>query len=408
MDSRVVTNNTAGVRSYCRGIGATGVIYPAALFSSFALGVVSLGIVFFARDVFGATPVQIGWLAGIWSMAYTLSCMLLRPVFSHFVPRSMILTSAGLMCLFTLGIQFASSLTVVSICLALSGVAMSMFWPPLMAWLSDGHEGKSLGRRFSNYNIMWSIGTVASPYICGWLAERSARYPIFLGSVVFGITAVYILGTVLVLPNSGNGISQTEGIVSGIEPSEHETPIRFPAWIGLFASFFGLGALLSIFPLAAKEELHIAESTVGLLFLVRALLGAIGFYIIGRSVFWHFRMVPMLGVQFLMVICFGLLSMFGVSPKVIGGLFGMLAMLIAFSYSYSVFHGVSGCTDRVKRMAIHESVLSIGFISGSAAGGMLYEVSSMAHVYVMCALVLLVGIAAQYLVYQIVRRRTAW
>ena len=44
--------------------GEQGVIYPAALMTSFALGLTNLGIIFFAREIFRATPAQVGWLAG--------------------------------------------------------------------------------------------------------------------------------------------------------------------------------------------------------------------------------------------------------------------------------------------------------------------------------------------------------
>jgi MFS family permease len=388
----------ADFRSFCDGIGATAVIYPAALLTSFALGLANLGIVFFARDVFEASSVQIGWVAGIWSLAYTLSCTLLRPFFSRFPARYLILTSSTLMAIFTLAILFASNLAQVSVCLALYGLSMGMFWPPLMAWLSDGHEGKELGRRFSHYNLMWSVGSVVSPYTCGWLAERSPRYPLLLGAAIFLVTSIFVAGAALVLPKAGNGCFAGGDGGAAVDSAECETPVRFSAWVGLFASFFGFGALLSIFPLAAKAELHIAESTVGLLFLVRALFSALAFYFIGRSIFWHFRVLPMLSGQLLAAGCFVLLCFMG-STLTIGVLFALFGGLMAFSYSYSVFHGVSGCANRIKRMAIHEATLSFGLISGSAVGGMLYSARTMSHVYGMCAVVILLGVAAQALIY---------
>jgi predicted MFS family arabinose efflux permease len=49
-------------------------------------------------------------------------------------------------------------------------------------------------------------------------------------------------------------------------------------------------------------------------------------------------------------------------------------------------------------MTIHESTLSLGLICGSAAGGMLFNVSSMAHVYAMSASVLAAGIMVQWII----------
>ena len=381
-------------RSFCDGIGATAVIYPAALFTSFALGLTNLGIVFFARDIFDASPVEIGWLAGTWAFAYTISCITLRPLFGHLPARYLIITSSSLMFACILAMQFVSSLTYLYILFALYGLSMSMFWPPLMAWLSDGHEGKMLGRRFSRYNIMWSFGSILSPYMCGWMAERSARYPLFLGSGIFLITAAFVSGAAIVLPKASRSNSKTAECSFATEDKSAESAMRFPAWIGLFATFFGFGAILSIFPLAAKNELSMAESTVGLLFLVRALFSAVTFFFIGKTVFWHFRALPMLTGQIIAGICFILLCFFS-TTILTGLLFGVLGIFSAFSYSVSVFHGVTGSADRIKRMAIHESTLAFGLISGSAAGGMLYETHSMSHVYALCAAVLAAGLAVQ-------------
>jgi MFS family permease len=381
-------------RSFCDGIGATAVIYPAALFTSFALGLTNLGIVFFARDIFNASPVEIGWLAGTWALAYTISCITLRPLFGHLPARYLIITSSSLMFACILAMQFVSSLVYVFLFFALYGVSMSMFWPPLMAWLSDGHEGKVLGSRFSRYNIMWSFGSILSPYMCGWMAERSARYPLFLGSGIFLITAAFVSGAAIVLPKASQ--SNSAAADSNTETGERsaESAMRFPAWVGLFATFFGFGAILSIFPLAAKTELSMTESTIGLLFLVRALLSAATFFFIGKTIFWHFRALPMLTGQIITLICFILLCFFN-TTILTGLLFGILGVSSAFSYSVSVFHGVTGSADRVKRMSIHESTLAFGLISGSAAGGMLYEAHSMSHVYALCTAILFAGLIIQ-------------
>jgi len=390
---RNINKHTDNLKTFCDGIGATAVIYPAALLTSFALGLVNLGIVFFARDIFHASPAKIGWLAGTWALAYTICCVALRPLFSRVHARYLIITSASLMAFCTFAILLMPSLNFVFVLFALYGAAMSMFWPPLMAWLSDGQEGKDLGRRFSRYNIMWSFGSIFSPYVCGWLAEGSGRYPLIVGAVIFIVTAALISGATLVLPKPVTAADNTSAAAEN-KTTGKETMLRYPAWIGIFVTFFGFGAILSVFPLAAKTEFGISESSVGLLLLVRALFSAVTFFIIGKTVFWHFRAIPMITGQAIATVCFIILC-FCSSPIIIALLFGIIGMVAAFSYSVSVFHGVSGSTNRIKRMTIHESTLSLGLICGSAAGGMLYNISSMAHVYAMSAALLAGGIMLQ-------------
>ena len=371
-----ISRHAETFRSFYDEIGKTAVIYPVALLTAFGLGLTNLGVVFFARDIFHASPAAIGWLAGTWAVAYTISCVSLRPVLERFRPSYLIIASSFLMFAFILAMQFVSSLPIAFVLLSLYGISMSMFWPPLMARLSDGHEGASLGHRFSRYNIMWSFGNTIGPFACGWLVS------------------VFVLGAAMVLPKATGSTSSSDLEKTDNTEEKKETMLRFPAWVGLFASFFGLGAMLAVFPLAAGSNLGIEESSVGLLFLFRALLSAITFFFIGKAVFWHFRAIPMLLGQILAAGCFALLC-FCHNVVSIGVFFALLGTFAAFSYSVSVFHGVSGSVNRAKRMAIHESTLAFGIISGSAASGMLYEISSMAHVYMLCAAVILTGAIVQ-------------
>jgi len=393
-----ISHHTKRARSFYDGIGNTAVIYPVAMLTSFALGMTNLGIVFFARDIFEATPVEIGWLAGTWAVAYAIGCILLRPVLGRFPARYLIITSSSLMFLCIFAIQFVSSLALGFVLFAMYGFSMSLFWPPLMAWLSDGHEGASLGHRFSLYNMMWSFGGTVGPYACGWLAEKSARYPLYLGCGIFLAAAVFVFCASFVLPTASAGNPPQDVDKSVDQKKTGESILRFPAWVGLFATFFGFGVMFSIFPLAATSELGLAESSVGLLLLVRALSSAITFFIIGKVVFWHFKALPIFIGQILSATCF--VSLCFCHTAVSTGLFfGVFGIFAAFSYSTSVFHGVTGSAHRVNRMSIHESILALGLISGSAVAGIIYNVSSMTHVYAMCAGVILVGLVVQGVLY---------
>jgi len=46
-------------------------------------------------------------------------------------------------------------------------------------------------------------------------------------------------------------------------------------------------------------------------------------------------------------------------------------------------------------MAIHESILSAGFICGSALGGLIYQYYGMNTVYFLCAAMVLFGVLVQ-------------
>jgi predicted MFS family arabinose efflux permease len=73
----------------------------------------------------------------------------------------------------------------------------------------------------------------------------------------------------------------------------------------------------------------------------------------------------------------------------------LLGPLHSLAFSYSFFHGVTGSIRRSQRMAIHEALLAGGIITGSTAGGMIYQRSSMVTVSLFVASVAIVVAAAQ-------------
>ena len=155
-----------------------------------------------------------------------------------------------------------------------------------------------------------------------------------------------------------------------------------------------MGVIVVILPISGRDDLSMSKSVIGLVLLSRALFMTIGFVILGRTAFWHFKSSPMLFGQ----VCLAISLVFMVyihSPLLLGLVLSVMGLLMALSYSSSLFHGVSGSTNRAKRMGIHEALLSAGLISGSLIGGILYQRYSMATVYWFCLNVVLVGVIIQ-------------
>jgi predicted MFS family arabinose efflux permease len=188
---------------------------------------------------------------------------------------------------------------------------------------------------------------------------------------------------------------QRESIRRGEEkPEDRSTPLRYPAWIGLFASYVILGITMSIFPLYLREEIGLTETRIGLLLLIRALFSTLGFIILARLSFWHFKSWLMILSQALIILVVGAMAALRTMPgfSVVLALFGLL---FALSYDNSLFHGVSGSLRRSTRMAVHESLLTAGMIAGSAIGGILYQSGQFTRVLVFGCAVVAVAAAAQ-------------
>jgi MFS family permease len=391
---RYISQRGQLIRSYYGGIGKTAVIFPSAFLIAVGSGLISLGIVFYLRDIFHASPSQIGLLAALFSLCYISGCLFLRPLFDRLLPRYTMIIATFCMSALALSIPLVSSIVWVYVLYGLCGFSNSLFWPPLMAWLSRRIEGVKLSKIVSKFNFSWSMGLIISPFLAGWLSERAAELPLYSGGSLFLLSSFMIVGGILVLP----GIRKDREIelpakIQKVEKGK-DTAVRYPAWVGLYTSYVVMGVIFVIFPVSARDDLSMTKSIIGLLLLSHALFMTIGFIILGRTAFWHFKSSPMfLGQASLAILL--ILMVYAHSPLFLGLIFAALGLTVALSNSSSLFHGVSGSTDRAKRMAIHESLLAAGFVSGSSLGGLLYQRYLMSTLYWFCLGLVLVGVTIQ-------------
>jgi DHA1 family multidrug resistance protein-like MFS transporter/DHA1 family quinolone resistance protein-like MFS transporter len=181
------------------------------------------------------------------------------------------------------------------------------------------------------------------------------------------------------------------------------TLLRYPAWLGHFACFFAVGMLGVVFPIAGRNDLGLRESVIGALFLGRSLANAAAFFCLGRTQFWHFRPSVMLGGVALAAAGFGALAA-AHSPAGLLPVFVLVGAMTGLIYSESIFHGASGSKDRAARMAIHEAVLSGGMLTGSIAGGSVFQRWGASAAYGMSAGVLLAGLAGMAVMVAVMAR----
>ena len=393
MKLRYISQRRQLIRSYYSGIGKAAVIYPAAFLVAVALGQIGLGLIFYTREVFDASPAAVGWLLAAWSISYVFGCLVLRPVFSRVLPRYLAMAATSLALVFTLGMPIAPNLPSIFVLQGLYGLSLSLFWPPLMGWLSMNAEGATLGKVVSRFNLSWSLGVIISPFIAGWLSERAVRLPLYAGSGLYLLTVVFMAGAVAALP-----AVRADRDLSGSDPSQagrgRNTRLRYAAWLGLFATYFGMGALGAVLPMAGRDVLLFSRRLIGSLLTVRAFANAAAFITLGRTSFWHFRSLPMLLGQLLTAAAFVGLACAASAPM-IALLLALFGACMALGYNNSFFHGVSGSDDRARRTAVHESILAGGLVAGAGIGGMVYHAWGIAAAYSTCALVLVVGVLGQ-------------
>ena len=391
---RTISQGRQLIRAYYGGIAKTSVIYPAAFLVATALGQVGLGLLFFVRDVFHLSPARVGLLGSVWSLSYVVGCLFLRPRFDRVLPRYLIIASTASVTVVTVLMPFAPAPWALFVLNAAYGLSLSLFWPPLMGWLSVDLEGPELSKVVGRFNVSWCSGVVVGPLLGGWLSEVSPRAPLAAGSALFLFTCGAVVYAATVLPLVRADRSTGAGVAASGTASGKEALLRFPAWLGLYVSYFSMGVVYHVFPMAAQDQLGLPKRLIGTLLFCRGLANAVTFALLGRVVFWHFRAWPMLSGQLLC--CCALLGLSRArSPVPVAAWLGVFGVCVAVSYTNSIFHGASGSRNRSGRMAVHESILAAGMVSGAAVGGMLYQRSGAAPVYRSCAGLLLTGAVTQ-------------
>ena len=387
-----------------RRFGKSALILPASLLFYTALIITTFSMIFYARDVFQAPASLIGWLAALPHLCYFGGCFLLRPLYRLLLPRHwLILATSAAAVLLALILQIRS-LSLLFVLYGLFGLSQSLFWPPLMGWLSHGREERELNIALGRFNLSWSGGSIIAPFLAGFLLQRGLSVPFTAASWIMGTLCLAILTASLIAPAIRQDHQREAAGRRGERGEDRSSLLRYPAWIGLFASYVVLGITTSIFPLYLREEIGLTETRIGLLLLIRALFSTVGFLLLARLSFWHFRSWLMVLCQALIIAVVAMMVALRGFPSLCPAMV-LFGLLFALSYNNSLFHGVIGSRQRSTRMAVHEGLLTAGMVAGSAIGGILYQNGNFTLVLVFGCAAVAAGAAAQILLILRIRRR---
>jgi len=364
-------------------LGSTAVVYPGAFLVAFAEGMLNLGFVFFLRERQGAGPGLIGWFMGYSVLVYILGCLLLRPVFDRMRPQTSLLIALFGMPAFLLLLVLLPALPLTFLFSGLYRLALSFFWPPAMGWLSQGVEGVTLNRRQSRFNLSWSTGLVSSYALAGLASQRDTGLPLVISLAVFAGYAVVLASSLAAFPSLRAAAPAPPPAEATAPPSRDGTPLRYPAWVGMFACYVVSGMLATVFPLFAQDVLGASRGLVGTLVSSRTFMQSVGFLLLGAVGFWHYRGSWLVLSQVYLALLLAVM-LFARSVTFFAVLFPLLGLGTAMSYAGGLFHGIAGSSRRAARMAIHESTLNGGYIIGASVTGLLYQEFSMRVVVAFC------------------------
>lgn len=363
----------------------------------------------FLLKYLNATDEQIGIAFAAFSLLYVFACIAGGPVVDRFNSKLLVIISSVLIFVCTLGIYIFTAtelkdnlpinpVLVVTVLFASWGVLLVLFWPPLMGWFSTGYEGPRLSRKLALYNVAWSSGTVAGPYIAGLIAEQSVTVPILVAAIAAILCA---FAAAIVRKHAKTSATEAPLTDTISEKNLKLLPaFRQMSRLAMICSYVALGAIRAQMPILFKFELGHSESGFGMAITILALANMLGFLMLGKTEKWHYSIPAFFAVQFitilgLLIIMFtpNLYLMF-IATALIGG-------TLSFTYICHHYYGVTGTKKRSGFMALHELLLSVGQAGGAFAAGYLAQhIGRRYSPYLFCVIFILTAIAAQFIIYK--------
>jgi predicted MFS family arabinose efflux permease len=174
--------------------------------------------------------------------------------------------------------------------------------------------------------------------------------------------------------------------------------------LGLVVGCLALGLFRTQLALFFTENLGFSKSQFGILTALCCFASFAGFNITGRTKNWHYKLSPFIGSQLIIAVAM-LMILFSTSLIWLCTAAVFVGIGQSFVYASHQFYCVSGEVKRSGSMAIHEILISIGYASGSIAGGYLAEYLSRYWPYWFCFAAVIIALAVQVFIFASHKKR---
>ncbi|MEA1964881.1 MAG: MFS transporter [Candidatus Aerophobetes bacterium] len=366
------------------------VLFLATFLTTIALSTVYIAIPLFAIQL-GADPLNLGGLGFTSNLCFICFCLLFGKLSDRWKRKNIILLGFVGYSLASFLLSFSSHLYQLFIFIAFLGISGAMFWPSLEAWLAE-RSGKRLLKQIAHFDVSWSMGAIIGPLIGGSIFQIFPRFPFYIAG--FFYLAIFFL--ILREPSKTEYKASSNSKKSSYkENGDHATSsfYLYLAWIATFASYFSLGILRYIFP-KLFTEMGFTPLTLGILMSTIPASQALIFCILGQTSRWHYRLVPLLSAQLLIV--FALILIFLSNSLPIFFLsFMFVGIGIGICSFSSLFYSVNTYRNRGARAAIHEAFLGSGLLIGPLVGGIVAQIYNLKTPYLTAVLMIIVLILVE-------------
>ena len=309
----------------------------------------------------GASSLELGMLGAVRGLAYALACVVAGLVIDRFTRRTCVLVSTCLLACLVLATALSMKLWHINVGVVVWSMALSFFWPALLAWIGDSHSASQLGRATAIINVGWSLGLMFGNGAAGWLYELNPVAP-FLASAPLALVAACAAVA---------GLSRKSGqpLQKPQKPRRIGVRRRLAAgWAGNFASMTMIGLVSIVFLNLWVDELGGSKGMFG------TLVGLLG---LGRTLTFIFglRRSDLLRnwrvAATTQVIAGAMVGTIALTSNKwwVAGVFVAVGLNLGTCYYMALYRSLEEQGDRGFKAAMHEATLLGGLLLGSLGGG---------------------------------------
>lgn len=343
----------------------------------------------------GASAGALGLLGASWPVPYIIASLISGRLSDRLGRRNIALIGSVAACLITFGCARTTNIPLLIGLTAIFGLGIGFFWPPVIAWISDGPRGAALHTRLTRFGVAWNIGLLLGFALTGWVFRRWPQLAFDIPT--FGLIAIIIL---LLLPARPHHTEEENTFDLPAVPAGRG--FRKTAWMANFGVRLANAGVAAIFPQLATRLDIAADAHGGLL----AVINATSMLMIAAMqvwTFWHTRLWPLWlaqGICALAAVAIG----FGNSMGIFLAAFAVIGVVAGYSYQASIFFTLQEMTEKGKGSGLHEAFLAGGLLTGPLLAGWAGNAFGLRAPYFVCAAAMLVIIAVQVVVVILKRR----
>jgi len=343
-----------------------------------------------------ANPIELGLAGGLTSAVHMTFAHRMGPFSDHFGRRRLILMAPLILSFSCLIAMIADRVKIILLLSALNGLCLSLFWPPFQAWVADRRTGLGLAKDIGTLNLAWTAAYLVGPLSSGFLFALQPRLPFLFAAAIAFLLFLLCRGS---LQDRQEKSPVKEPLASAdVRPADKR--FLYVAWIANFTSWFLLGNMRYQFPKLARE-LGTRPQTVGILMACLGLSLFLGFFVLRATSLWHFRRRYLFAAQALAAAGIAILSLAGQTLWFALAL-GLVGFSASVTYYSSLLYAVQFSPGKGKGTGRHESILSIGALTGPVLGGIAAYLAGLRAPYLVCMVFL---VAAVFFELALLRRK---